>query len=426
MIPYGIRSYNLGCEQQSLVVMYYWLKEALKYQSPEAVVIDTYTFHKYTDAYVYNNMNCSEGSVRKAMDSMRLSPLKVEAGMAIEKIDPTQSGLSFPLTNIRYHTRWISLGENDYTETEMIDHGGVKGFSALGGISPGAADSTFSSADLDSVEAEPMVEIADEYLGKIVDLCETDGIKLIFVNIPYGESISRYKSTVEYANAHNIPLYDFNEERLYNEIGYSAENDKYGHPNYKGAEKISLYLGKLLANEYGIRAEQDPSFDVSREVYNHKINNIRLSETTDVYDYLEMLNNSDYEVFVFSANNIGEYVDESISNKWHSLGFSTDLRNIPAGNHYCAVKSDSVIEKMTDEDIAFSGTVRDGKMIYNFLIDTSVMMPNYQKFSMVVNGIECGNQNAGIDIVVYDSDFKQIVDKVNINTTIEEKTMTRY
>ena len=81
---------------------------------------------------------------------------------------------------------------------------------------------------------------------------------------------------------------------------------------------------------------------------------------------------------------------------------------------------------MTDEDIAFSGTVRDGKMIYNFLIDTSVMMPNYQKFSMVVNGIECGNQNAGIDIVVYDSDFKQIVDKVNINTTIEEKTMTRY
>lgn len=115
-----------------------------------------------------------------------------------------------------------------------------------------------------------------------------------------------------------------------------------------------------------------------------------------------------------------------MANRWFALGFATDLRSIPEGNHYCAVKSDSIIEKMTSEDIAFSGTIRNGKMIYNFLIDTTNMLPNYQKFSMVINGTECGNQNTGIDIVVYDSDFKQIIDKVNINTTVEEKTMTRY
>lgn len=423
---YGIRSYNLGCEQQSLVITYYWLKEALKYQSPEAVVIDTYTFHKYKDAYVYNDMNCSEGAVRKPMDSMKLSPLKFEAGMAIEKVDPTQSGLSFPFTNIRYHTRWTSLGENDYTEAEMVDHGGIKGFSALGGTSPGAVDATFSEGDVDSVEAEPMVVIADEYLGKIVNLCEEEDIKLIFVNIPYGESIARYKSTKEYADAHNIPFYDFNEENLYHEIGYSAEADRYGHPNYIGAEKISNYLGELLLNEYGISTKSDSSFDKSREIYIHKVNNIKLSETTNIYEYLERLNDGDYDIFVFSGRNIGSFVDEDMANRWFALGFATDLRSIPEGNHYCAVKSDSIIEKMTSEDIAFSGTIRNGKMIYNFLIDTTNMLPNYQKFSMVINGTECGNQNTGIDIVIYDSEFKQIIDKVNINTTVEEKTMTRY
>ena len=105
---YGITSYNLGSEQQSLVVTYYWLREALKYQSPKAVVIDTYMIHKFSDAYVYNDMNCSEAAVRKAMDNMRLSPLKWEAAQTIAKTDPTQDSLSYIFPNIRYHSRWTS------------------------------------------------------------------------------------------------------------------------------------------------------------------------------------------------------------------------------------------------------------------------------------------------------------------------------
>ena len=94
---YGITSYNLGSEQQSLVVSYYWLREALKYQSPKAVIIDTYMLHKFSDSYVYNDMNCSESAVRKAMDNMRLSPLKWEAAQTIAKTDPAQYPLPLPL-----------------------------------------------------------------------------------------------------------------------------------------------------------------------------------------------------------------------------------------------------------------------------------------------------------------------------------------
>ena len=45
---------------------------------------------------------------------------------------------------------------------------------------------------------------------------------------------------------------------------------------------------------------------------------------------------------------------------------------------------------------------------------------------MFVAGAECGSHSPGINIVVYDTDFRMIVDKVNINTTIPEMTMTRY
>ena len=38
----GITSYNLSCEQQSLLTSYYWLKEVYQYQSPKVVVLDIF------------------------------------------------------------------------------------------------------------------------------------------------------------------------------------------------------------------------------------------------------------------------------------------------------------------------------------------------------------------------------------------------
>lgn len=230
-------------------------------------------------------MNCSEGAVRNAMDSMRFSPPKWEAGKAIEKIDPTQSGLSYLLLNIRYHTRWSNLGENDYTEKTMIEHGGIKGFSVIAGNNPNLSYVSFKDYDINTVDAEQMVETPRKYLDKIVTLCTEKNIQLILTNIPCRESIERYKATKEYADSHGLPYYDFSEEILYNEIDYNASENLIGHPNYLGAEKVSLYVGNLLAYKYGIPSREDKSYDLSRELYEHKIGNISLKTTTDAYQY---------------------------------------------------------------------------------------------------------------------------------------------
>ena len=424
---YGITSYNLGCEQQSVLVTYYWLKEALKYQSPQVVVLDTFTFHKLKGTYVYNQLNCSETSVRKAMDDMRLSPLKVEAAYRIEKLDPTQSALSFLLLNIRYHTRWTNLGETDYTQGSMIEHGGVKGFTVLGGINAGAVDETFRSADADTVEAEPMVEVAKEYLDKIVNLCDENGIRLIFVNIPYGEPIERYKSTKAFADHAEIPFYDFNEVGLYHQIGYDAEQDVYGHPNYKGAEKISLYIGKLLTEQYGVAPRYDESYVKSGAYYEHKLKNIELSETTDIYKYMDMINDESYCVFIMAPKNYSTFLDDELLGKLSGLGITAELRGQETDAHYFAVADrDGVTENLSSEDVSLSGAFREGLAAYRYVIDTTAMLPSSQKFSLNIDGTECGNQNPGINIVVYDYEEKRIIDKINVNTTVEERTVTRY
>lgn len=423
---YGITSYNLSCEQQSPVITYYWLQEALKYQTPKAVVIDTHTFFKYEDLYIYNNMNCSEAAVRKAMDFMRFSPLKYEAAKTIAHIDPSQSALSFILLNIRYHTRWTKLGEKDFTEKQMIHHGGIKGFSALGGYIPDAEDVIFSDNGLDSVEAEPMAEVGDEYLRKIADICKNNNIELILTNIPSCESIQCYKTIKTFADENGIRYYDFNEKKLYDLIGYNSKENKYSHLNYLGAEKVSLYLGQVLKNECKIDPRNDSSYDLSRAVYEHRLKNIKLEETTDAHEYLRMLNDANYSLFAFGPVNLGDNTDNELVDLWRDLGFSEDIGSIPVRTHYCAVKTNEITEKTDSDDLHLSGSIRNGRVTYSFTVDTSVMLPDFHKYSMCIDGTECGNQMPGLDIVVYDNDYKMIIDKVNINTTTPENTLTRY
>lgn len=424
---YGITSYNLGCEQQSPLITYYWLREALKYQSPKVVIIDTYTFHKYTDAYVYNEMNCSEAAVRKAIDSMHFSPLKIEAGQNIERYDDTQNGLSYPFLNIRYHSRWTKIGESDFTENAMVEHGGVKGFATLGGTNQELQYTPFKAIDAEQAGSEEMVNVAKEYIGKTVELCKKEGIELIFINIPYGESIERYKAIKEYADMNGILYFDFNEEFLYNEISYNAAENLMGHPNYLGAEKISMYIGKLLATKYNIVRREDDTYDKSRLVYEHKIEKIKLKETTDAMQYLDMLKSPYYSLFIMAPIDYSECLNDDIMEKLFSLGLTTDLRGAEYGTHYYAIKDNGIIdERLTKDDFSFKGSIRNGAVIYSYTINTEMMIKQYNTYSMKIDGIECGNQDEGITIVVYDNDFKCIVDNVNINTNSEELTLSRY
>lgn len=422
----GITSYSLSCEQQSLVVSYYWLREALRYQSPRAVVLDTYMLHKYADAsYVYNDLNCSEGSIRKAMDCMRWSPLKWQAAREIARIDPTQSALSFTFPNIRYHARWSDLEESDYTEESMIDHGSIRGYSVL--ADPAGEYTPFSKSDALAVEAEPMMETMREYLDKIVDLCRERNIQLVLVNIPCAEPMGRYKSTWEYARAHDLPYYDFNEKKVYEESGYNSVTDGLNHPNYHGAEKVTRYLGRLLAEKYDVPGRRDDSFDRSRELYQHQIDNITLTRTTDMEEYLKLLKKDDYTLFLFAPRGYGGVVTDETAQELRDLGFTAELRGAPEEKHYCAVRDQGrVTEKFTDSDLSLSGSVRDGREQYAFVVDTSTVTAGGHIYSLTVGKWECGNGSPGIQIAVYDNDLKKIIDQVCFSESDGEVSATRF
>ena len=265
------------------------------------------------------------------------------------------------------------------------------------------------------------------YLDKITALCADKGIRLILTNIPCDSSPERYKATKTYADAHGLPYYDFNEASLYSTIAYDAAENLLSHPNYLGAEKVSRYLGAVLAGEYGIAARADASYDKSRAVYTHAVANITLTQITDPCEYLNSLQNSAYTIFIFAPKAFSSCISEGLMNQLFTLGFSTELREIPDSYHYCAVNGpDGLTEQLTMGDISLSGSIRGGVTPYRFLIDTSVMVPEGHTFSLTVDSTECGTQAPGLNLVVYDSDTKSIVDRVNINTTDPALPLTRY
>ncbi len=329
------------------------------------------------------------------------------------------------LPNIRYHSRWTSLGEEDFTEASMVAHGGIKGFTVMSGNDPNLEYTPFHDGEAENVDPDIMMEPSRTYLAKTIELCQEKGIQVILINIPCAESIGRYRSTKTFAEEYGVPYYDFNEATLYNEIGYDASENLLSHPNYLGAEKISLYIGKMLAEQYGIAPREDSSYNASRQLYEHNLQNIRLQDTTDIYEYLPLLNQERYSIFVFAPTSFSACIDEDLMNMLFAMGFATELREVRDGTHYCALKDASgFVEQLTEEDLQFSGAIRNGLTTYSFQVDTTNMV--HKTYKMMVDGTDCSGLTTGLNFVVYDNEQKQVIDRVNFNTTTEELTATRY
>ncbi len=404
---YGITSYNLSSEVQSVLVSYYWLQEALKYQSPKLVVLDTYTLHKYQEggSNINEKLNSSEPITRKAIDYMRWSKVKMDAVHDIVKLDPSQSEWSYYLPNIRYHNRWYTIQENDIKSRSMAAHGGIKGFLPILKTDRNIEYQPFTEGD--SSEIEPFLDTMGIYLDKICDLCKAKGIELILVNVPAAEPIQRYNATNLYAKSRNIDYYDFNESKLYNSLGYDASAHGLSHANIWGAAKITSYMGQLFVSKYGILPKEDKSFDKSRMIYTNIIKDCELANSYNLYEYLDKLADDRYSLIVVGR---AEYFDDEMVSKFENLCF-VKIRDLYDEDYYIGVKADGKVdEKFGKESISYSGSIRNGYV--PCVIKATALSNGDDSISINVDNKEWCNNSSGIHIVVYDNDKMKVSDSV--------------
>ena len=290
---YGIRSYNLGSEQQSIYLSYYWLKEALRFQKPKAVVLDL----KYMwNIHPNDVINTVEPLARKCLDPMKWSSVKFEAVHNLCQLNESQSELSFYLTNLRFHSRWSEIQEYDFND-EMVKSYSLKGFGPMTAKGPDSY-TTFEQKDK-SVKTE-FAPLMQDYLDRITELCKENDIRLILIDIPGNYMNDAVNNThTDYAERNGIEYYNMCSTLYYNQIGAKLPEEKvFDHSNIWGAIKTSRFIGKILRDEYGIGSVYDEQYEASREYYEQVLSSSNLVRITGQEEYLNALKNPNYAVFI--------------------------------------------------------------------------------------------------------------------------------
>lgn len=242
---YGINCYIRGSAQQLIWQSYYLLEDTLRYETPEAVIINI-TSMQYGEPQ-------RESYNRMTLEGMRWSTSKVKAIFASMTEEESFWDYVFPL--LRYHSRWNDLTEDDFRLMFSEEKVSLNGYMMQVGVKPAEnvpegrplADYTFS-------------DVSYQYLDKITKLCKEHDVELILMKSPslypywYEEWDAQLKT---YAAEHEIRYLNCVNN---DEIGLNFQTDTFDgglHLNVAGAEIYSNFLGRWLQNEIEISDLRD-------------------------------------------------------------------------------------------------------------------------------------------------------------------------
>lgn len=237
---YGIASNNLAQNGQVLPVTYYHLQEALRFQRPKLIVLDIYKA-------IQDSLIDSTASLHYTLDNMTFGLPKLRA---VFDLLPQGERMEFLLDIIPYHSRWKELSQTDFAPVDTTE----KGAQALFATTP-LPDFTVMSAD---VTAEP-VEVALQYLEKIVELCREEGVELLFVAVPFAtpedDDMSRQEvvnGMAAYAGAWGVPFVNMMHHTKEMGFDYATDMADVFHANWRGMGKITTWLGCYLMEHYSL------------------------------------------------------------------------------------------------------------------------------------------------------------------------------
>ena len=246
---YGITSYNMGGHGSVMQATYWELIEALQYCKPKCVVVDTFLMQKdyqYLDV-MYEDSSDEErqtsiDQLHLNMDVWPLDKLKIAAVKDLIKDEDIQKEFLFPF--IKYHGRWDELDGNDYKAvTGNADRNELFGAEMRYGIelTPGIYPNPEDENGLGGHT------VGEEYLRKIIDECQRDGIDVIVTFLTCSATTDDKRAAdsariiseefdVPFVNMQELGVVDL----------YTDLNDT-GHMNAMGSIKATKCIGDMLA-----------------------------------------------------------------------------------------------------------------------------------------------------------------------------------
>ena len=211
----GIASYIGGQSGQWIGESYFSLKKILKRQSPKVVILETNEFFSRGNASVIKDAAKSVQEIARQM---------------------------FPI--LKYHRFWKMEPADPKLQTTIFN-----GFEARTTVTAYTGGTYMHATE----EKTPVTFITRYYLGKIKDLCDAHGAKLLFVTAPspVNHTMQRHNEVQALADALAVPYLDLNLNTEELGIDWNLDTlDGGDHINYAGCQKVTAYLQQYMQTHY--------------------------------------------------------------------------------------------------------------------------------------------------------------------------------
>ena len=392
---YGITSYDFGANEQPMYLSYYYIKEAIKYQDPKAIVLEV----SYCNAPEYTH----EGVHHINLDDLRMGKTKLEA---IFDIIPAGERWPYIFELAKYHDTWTTLDQHSLEYITANKHNPYKGYTpSLDGFADGG---TFNEEIAKVTEKSELAELSVTYMEKIIALCKEENVDLVFLKTPndHIQNQPDYNAVGDIAERHNIPYLDLNKEmkgQLHNHVFH--------------AETITKRIGQWLTELYEVEDKREnPKFAEWHEdadYYYRYAHQLRLNEIESFEKYVEELVGKDYVVCFAVNQDAGAYLSEEAVSLMQKLGCQWDV-SAAGGNSYLAVVENGVIHAETgsEEIVAYENRIHEHRF--------SVISQGAQagcNASIQVDGIEYAPNEKGFNVVVYDPKLDMILSSKSFEIT---------
>lgn len=400
----GLKGFDLCSSGQDLPTSYFYLKEALRYQKPKYVLMDTFGifYEAFSDTACY----------KRSLDDMRWSHVKIEAIRDWQKTLKKESFLNRIFTIVDYHSRWDSLKQEDFDADGSMTNinGYCPYFDYLNDI-----EHIYYHKDAEVPELD---EQALSYFRKILQLCEEKEITFYLCSVPDATWTEKHAKVIEkLAKEHRIPYIDYNQDDIYQEIGMVDCEDwrDLGHLNSRGAEKFSTYLAKdcLKLGWMEANAMEDPVWEERVTSWEHEYLAGMLYMTVDFDQYLAKLKHPDYSVFMSVKDEGSHGLNYEMKENMMKLGLSCMLYGKERNSYFAVISGGEILEQAGEEELYVKGTLPDGKTEYEVL---SAGFKAGNKSSIRIHDREYSVGKRGLNIVVYDNVSHKVIDSICFDT----------
>lgn len=238
---FGISSFDLGGAEAPTWNSYYFMKEALKTQTPKVIMYDATIIGYRQDVLYQPEVWSMTNNYGMHWNENRIMQLYVntESRKMFKK-------LLFPLDSM--HSRYKELTKNDFVdENNSINY---KGFDYRNTIVE------FETPDMTHVTEKMCCDEKHEYyLRKMIELAKENNIPFVVMITPYvvtPEQQVYFNYVEEICQDEGVTYIDFNKKYDELKLDFTRDMAEDIHLNLSGSKKLTEYLGSYVVNNYEV------------------------------------------------------------------------------------------------------------------------------------------------------------------------------